>query len=728
MHLSFNSRSSIRRVLVAMRFMPGLILLLNSSPSVAQVSDDGAARAEVVLQENCAMCHGGAGAYRFDVNNLASLVEAKVIRPGNADGSEMIQRLESGAMPLGGYKGQPGVKLPEADLQTLRKWIDAGAQTPAPRDRLARRPFISESETLMFILRDLDAAPRENRPYLRYFSLVNLWNDQEVDDSALSLYRTALSKLVNHLSWNRKITPARALGVGGVLLRIDLRDYGWTTPTWNRITAAYPYAVTPKAAHEQTEQIRILSGAIPPYVRADWFTAKASVAPLYHEILRLPDTLEGLEHQLSVDAGSDIQSEQARRFGVRNSGVSRNNRAMERHPTPYGAYWKSFDFGGSRIEQNIFRDPVNLTPDGGEMIFNLPNGLQGYLIVNGKGKRIDDAPANIVRDRTNSDDSVVHNGRSCMGCHLKGMNAFQDEVAASLERRKGATFDVDRAAALYPGQSELERFLVEDNKRFAMALDRTGGGVPAGLSREPINELARHYERTLSVSDAAAELDFQDPKELQRRVENSTELQRQGFDPLLGLKGGIQRDTWEQSFERIAQELGFGPPLFSQPMLNVAAGRSLLVELVEPLDTRASHVGDQVWFRSVEDLPVDGRAAIPRGCLVRGAITQVQPGSIGAKPSVQFALDEARFRDGTTLRLPASVLTMRAQSVAPSASARTRSAIDGVAKSVSTWKGSNNASGWWGTPNNKTIPMDAAPKVLEQDGMLPQGAMFEARF
>src|SRR5262249_18583680 len=161
-----------------------------------------------------------------------------------------------------------------------------------------------------------------------------------------------------------------------------------------------------------------------------------------------------LEAMLHLDAAFDIQQNFAHRFGVRDSGVSRNNRAMERHSTVYGAYWKSFDFAGNSPAQNIFNDPLDLHANGGEVIFHLPNGLQGYLIANKQGQRIDDAPVNIVRDRTNLEDPVVHNGRSCMGCHLKGMNAFKDQLVATLGRRSQALFDLEQARMLYPGQPE----------------------------------------------------------------------------------------------------------------------------------------------------------------------------------------------------------------------------------------------------------------------------------
>jgi len=367
--------------------------------------------------------------------------------------------------------------------------------------------------------------PAQDRSYWRYFS---------IDQQQPELSRTALNKLLNHLSWERQIVAPAPVDSARGIVRIDLRDYGWTPYTWERIVKNYPYVTG--------------SNVRPATIRADWFIANASIPPLYHDILQLPRTLAELERVLSIDAEFEAQQGVAARFGLLNSGVSRNNRAVERHSTVYGAYWKSFDFSGNAEQQNVFRDPVNLRPDGGEVIFHLPNGLQGYFIADGRGRRIDEAPVNIVRDKTNLNDPVVRNGRSCIGCHLTGMNRFQDEVRATLQGRSYALFNIEHALELYPGQRELDRLVELDNKRFADAMR----GFPAS-GAEPINAIARRYEGPLSVAQAATELFLQDPAQLQERIASSPELQAFGFDRLLGPRGGIKRDTWEKGFKMLAQ-------------------------------------------------------------------------------------------------------------------------------------------------------------------------------
>src|SRR3954454_22042511 len=103
----------------------------------------------------------------------------------------------------------------------------------------------------------------------------------------------------------------------------------------------------------------------------------------------MPTIDRTLERQVQVDVLANIQEETAARAGFNDSGVSRNNRLIERHETSYGAYWKTYDFAANDGEQNLFERPLGPGSDdrsfrhaGSEIIFSLSNGLQGYMLVN----------------------------------------------------------------------------------------------------------------------------------------------------------------------------------------------------------------------------------------------------------------------------------------------------------------------------------------------------------
>ena len=158
----------------------------------------------------------------------------------------------------------------------------------------------------------------------------------------------------------------------------------------DKIEEEYPFHISfdapaQSALRNQLGRLQTQMKTDVPSVHIDWFLATASTPPLYHDLLSLPLTDRELETRLEVDVARNLINApgvRVLRAGFNNSGVSNNNRVVERHTSRYGAYWKSYDFAGSVGAQNIFTHPLNFTYDGGEAIFNLPNGLQGYYLVN----------------------------------------------------------------------------------------------------------------------------------------------------------------------------------------------------------------------------------------------------------------------------------------------------------------------------------------------------------
>ena len=507
---------------------------------------DVATSAREILNRRCFSCHGANGVARKNVLVLDRdrLIESRAIVPGDS-GSLLLSLVESGAMPPG------GPVLTADEKETLKTWIISGAPGwDGPVD--SKRVFQKEQSLLALIRNDLLQARERNRSFLRYFSLAHLYN-AGVPDAELETYRAALSKLVNSLSWHREVTPISAIDPARTVFRVDLRDYNWSAATWNMLLAVYPYGVR----GAESRAIDQLSGSTLPYIRADWFVANASVPPLYHDILGLPKTVRELEQQLGIDAARDLEEEKnVARAGLRSSGVSSNNRVLERHTSPHGAYWKSFDFRSNLDDQNIFKDPLRLNAAGGEIIFNLPNGLQAYLLVDAFGRRIDEAPIAIVSDRNNADDPIIRNGRSCMSCHFAGVQPFKDDVRPVVRGLSLASFDREKALAIYPAQETLDRLTERDRRRFEQAAEQLGA-LSLSAQAEPINALTRRFLSEMSVVQAAAEAGLE-AGEFQNRIANSPRLLALGYGQLLVPNGGIKRDAWDRNFGNLARELGLG--------------------------------------------------------------------------------------------------------------------------------------------------------------------------
>jgi mono/diheme cytochrome c family protein len=535
--------------------------------SISKLASTGIAqRVKTIFAERCFQCHGlnGKAAKNVFALDRVRLLHSRVVIPGDA-ASPLLKVVESGEMPAG------GPELSAEDKAAVRDWILVGAPDWDAGDA-DHRAFISESSLLSAIAEDLERTAPRDRSYIRYLGLAHLRNAGAPEEE-LESYRLAIAKLVNSLSWRREIALPAPIDAARTLFRIDLRDYQWTEALWRRVLTDYPYALI----LPESERITRLSGETSAYVRGDWFVAAASAPPLYHELLGLPHSVAELERRLGVDTARQLAEEKhVIRAGVRSSGVSQNNRAMERHASPFGAYWRSYDFRSNLGDQNMFANPLRLNAAGGEIIFNLPNGLQAYFLADAHGRRIDTAPLEIVSDRNQPDDPLIRNGRSCIACHFNGMKSFRDDVRSAIQRQGLRLDDLDRAMALYVPQDAIDRAVAEDEARFLRAEQRLGGKYgerrwDTNANTEPINALSRRFQSELPMALAAAEAGLE-ARDFRDRIQWNTRLNSLGLGQLLAPGGAIKRDVWEKHFGDVARELQLGVHL---PGQQLAARRHL---------------------------------------------------------------------------------------------------------------------------------------------------------
>ncbi len=536
-----------------------------------------AQEAYAIFEQSCLICHGKNGSFSDDLLiEYTALIEDGSVVPGDPDGSVFYQRLIetnlAKRMPL----GQPPLN-PEA-IETIRQWILAGASdwSDIPRPET---DFITTDTVLQTIENHVNSLPSRDKLFARYFTLTHLYNAGETTE-ALNAYRRALSKLINSLSWGREVVKPQLIDAEQTLFYIDLRDYEWDVrnDAWTQIEQAYPYKMTfdaPTQTHlrEKLTTLQQEMNCEVPFVHVDWFIATASLPPLYHDILALPETDRELEAALEVFVAENLQNAPGKRVwraGFNNSRVSRHNRVLERHTSRYGAYWKSYDFAGSSEAQHIFTHPLDFSQDGGEIIFNLPNGLQAYLIVDREGIRIDAAPISIVSNPAVAD-PTVRTGLSCIGCHTKGMQTFEDKVRAVVEQADNPPFNKERALDLYVEKTEMDELVAEDMKRFRTALEKTGG-VFGGI--EPVQRLHEAFQGPLSAAHAAAAVGLETDIFLER-ISNNVSLQN-----LLGAlvleNGVIKRDAWTTAFHDVITALdspdSILPPVEERPERIPGAG------------------------------------------------------------------------------------------------------------------------------------------------------------
>jgi mono/diheme cytochrome c family protein len=508
-----------------------------------------AARAQAVFKANCHRCHGQNGVakgrfgYVLDTDRLVA--RGKVV-PGSPAASELYQRVQGGEMPPPGKGPRPS----KEDVLVLKRWIEAGAPAALAA---GPRPFVPEAAVQRLILDDLKALHPRQRRFARYFTLTHLAN-AGLSEKDLQAARTALAKLVNSLSWHPRLTRPTPIDAGRTVYRIDLRAYKWTASMWDRLASVYPYRLG--AGTPEARAIAAAAGAEVAYLRGDWFTATASRPPLYQDLLQLPGTDRGLERLLLVDVPADLREETAVRAGFNDSGVSRNNRLIERHDAAFGAYWRSYDFADNVGRHDLFEHPLgpstgatSFAHAGGEVIFHLPNGLHGYLLVDALGRQIDRAPVEIVSDPRRPD-RRVETGLSCMSCHARGLLFKADQVRAHVEKNRAAFTkeDVDAVRALYAPRARLQGLVDEDNERYRTALAKAG--VPLD-EEDPVNAVTQHFEGTLDPRAAAAELGLT-AEELSARLAQAPALARI-LGPLRLRGGTVQRQVFEEGFAEVVR-------------------------------------------------------------------------------------------------------------------------------------------------------------------------------
>jgi serine/threonine-protein kinase len=292
-------------------------------------------------------------------------------------------------------------------------------------------------------------------------------------------------------------------------------------------------------------------------VRSDWFCSVATLPPLYHDLLQLPQDLAALERDLEVDVEANLAHRQAKRGGMAVSGVSRNNRAVERHPYRHGAYWKSIDYASSKGHENIFTDPIHLQGTGGEMIFNLPNGLQAYYVTDHKGTRLNEAPTSIVTDRF-AEDKTVRNGLSCIRCHDRGMKEFRDDVRPAVEKISGSgSINRREVLGLYPSYEEMTELVGQDRDRFLKALEQLFG---APQEVEPLIPVSQKFlDAPLQLNSVCGELGLSDAADL-KAVFRQPHFTGLGLVSLTSA-GVVRRDMWEDYFDQVVRGLGLGVPV-----------------------------------------------------------------------------------------------------------------------------------------------------------------------
>jgi len=489
------------------------------------------------LDKHCSRCHqdGMLLHVKAPQKNFGDVLQfdklaadPNFVVPGNPDASKLVQKILNKEMPADYWSGSSLDATPVSpeEFAAIRNWIMGlgSAQVACTQPLVTPKQMVDEME------RDLGSLDKTRIVDTRYLTLTHLYNACASPEE-MDVYRKAAVKLLNSLSHSSDVVRLETIDQEGTIIRFNLKDLGWQPTDWDKILAVYPYPARPDDPAFDT--LAGQTGTLLPYIRGDFFAFAASRPPLYYSLLNnLPDTFQVLAQKVGLDVNKDIASFNVKRAGFQNSGVSRNNRMIERHQIATGYFWDSYDFSGDRNDerQNFFEFPLgpgdgphDFKHQGGEMIFSLPNGFQAYYLAKATGERLDVGPNVIVQDLKQRDYSV-HEGISCMSCHDQGIKFNKDEVRDHVLADR--TFDKgvrEAVTALFPPVAEMDKVLEADRTKFlnaevAAGLSVTGAdGKPAvnadGTPKFPylngademIYSLSKRYEDTVGLPLVAAE-------------------------------------------------------------------------------------------------------------------------------------------------------------------------------------------------------------------------------
>jgi len=519
-----------------------------------------------ILQTNCGNCHIGQGAsgdfgYLLDMEEL--LASGKII-PGSKEDSRIYARMVEGTMPPAAVRVIQTPTYGQIDL--VGRFIDELKDVfQDPGTDCEPAPFMDTDEQIRLMQQDMSRQDDADKPFTRYLTITYASN-AGLCGRPLERQRFALFKGINSVSTDTVVHQPVAIDQDELIYRIDIRDYDWdreidlqdndvTDPAnvdfadgWEAIIANPETAVyAVEYAGPQADDLKEDAGTLVPFLPVNVFIQATEFGDLYYTLIGGKANIFDFELDvLGIDTAEEIERDNLMRAGFENSGVSKQERVLNRFDSNLGpgtSYWLSFDFdggGGGEIDgefvqnlanESIFSDPIDFAFAGGEAIFSLPNGLQGYYVAAANGNRLAQAPIGVVIDPAQNN-GLVTNGASCHSCHNAGMITFTDTVRQFVEENK-RIFDQETYESVmlqYVDARTFQAAMDADSKMHVDALERAGvpPETPDAVSRTYLDFQLGNVtvdiaagEFGVPADELAADIDLLDPRLANLAVEGA---------------------------------------------------------------------------------------------------------------------------------------------------------------------------------------------------------------
>jgi len=545
------------------------------NPDGDPFSSDIGSQVQSILNVNCGSCHSNGVAFGdmgfiLDANEL--IASGKII-PGNKEDSQIFVRMQQQSMPPAFIREQ---RPTFGQIDLVGEFIDS--LEPLASDVCEDSPaFLSYDDMIAAMARDIRGQDAADQPFTRYLT-VSYNSNAGGCGRELQRQRFALFKGINSVSTETTVTQPVAIDQDKLIYRIDIRDYGWDREIdllnndpavngvdfadgWEAIVAAsFPYAV--EFAGDDADDLKADAATAIPFMPVNAFIQFTEVDDLYYTLIGGKNNLFDFERDvLKIDTIAEIAEDDLMRAGFENSGVSKQERVLNRFDNGIAAgqsYWISFDFDGGNgngevngvsngfeinvANESIFADPLDFAFAGGEAIFSLPNGMQGYYVAAANGQRLAEAPIGVVIDPAQNN-GLVRNGASCHSCHNAGLITFTDTVKKYVIENK-RDFDNETFESVllqYPDKDVFQAQMDRDSAMHMSATERAG--VPIGTP-DPITRTFLDFQlKDIPLNYAAGELGITADELLE-----NLDILDPRLSPL-GAKGGyVDRNIFTDSY------------------------------------------------------------------------------------------------------------------------------------------------------------------------------------
>jgi mono/diheme cytochrome c family protein len=515
------------------------------------------AKALAILKGKCEGCHSptnSQGGFGSVANIDAMIGSGKYLIPGKPDSSLIYTRLNpkvSNFMP-------PSAALSTSEIETVKNWI-AGFKRKA-----GTVVKMSMDEVLDVVKKDFDANVggklQKNIRYITFHTMAaEGWTDADLDNA-----RQALSKVYNSLSNSSQVVKPKAIDKNKLIYRINLDEIDMDRQDFEDVMEdTYVYWVEFKD-NKNFDDLKDDIGDDNFLLRADWFIATAMQPNLYKDLMDLDD-LKELEDDIDIDLKDNIEDKKIMRSGFKKSGVSAFNRVLERQETDNGRYfWISYDFADAEDEQNIFENPFGpdfadldageqFKEDGGEIIWQLPNGFLAFFLIDAQGIYLDKGPTTIVQNTNGPAPylNAIVNANSCLDCHRKGLLDKNDELRSFVKVEKDfSQDDLDLAREIYVDKGVFTKQIQADTNSYIAALKEAG--IDPNAEEEHVKAVTLRFYEDLSFDKTMAELGT-------TKAELEKLLTKKPFqDDWAGLRqknGTITREDFNERFGDAVEEL-----------------------------------------------------------------------------------------------------------------------------------------------------------------------------